>query len=65
MKKFFQKLFCYKAYLETLTLKELMIECCDSKAAVYDFAYSQGRLDQMFDTGPDLLYVGQKPEGKS
>jgi hypothetical protein len=59
MKKFFQRLFCTQAYLDSLTAAELAIKCLD-KEALYKYAYAQGRLDQLMGNGPDG-FVAVKP----
>jgi hypothetical protein len=54
MKKFFQKLFLTEAYMATLTEREVAIGAL-TKKDLYDYAYAQGRLDQIMGNGPDVV----------
>jgi hypothetical protein len=54
MKKFFQKLFNTEAYINSLTQKQLLCKCLD-KEAIWDYAYAQGRLDEVMGFGPDVV----------
>lgn len=54
MKKFFQKLFMTKAYMDSLTAKDVVIAVL-TKAEIYEYAYNLGRIEQLLGTGPDRV----------